>query len=246
MMKHLPLLGYDKIDPAPLGPLSYPQPNAPLDGTWLDLTQFDATWLDLTRLIPPYWLPSLGKYLWWQKNGLAHEGKRERGHLLCSFLMSWDYFVVSVYPRTVCKCQEGTQGCPIYEPAASHHTHPQRTQWAEKIREIATLVCNFMKCLGWSMQLLLIILLKNLWKSAILLKHTFCQSKINVVLWYFPHFFAQYATHWKTRRGGSRLVRNRAKWSRTCPWSSTLQIHEFFLNGSLLAMNDRNYEVYTI
>ena len=80
-------------------------------------------------------------------------------------------------------------------------------------------------------------------KSAILLKHTFCQSKINVVLWYFPHFFAQYATHWKTRRGGSRLVRNRAKWSRTCPWSSTLQIHEFFLNGSLLAMNDRNYKV---
>ena len=121
-----------------------------LDSTWRNLTRLDSTWRNLTRLIPPYWLPSLGKYLWWQKNGLAHEGKRERGHLLCSFLMSWDYFVVSVYPRTVCKCQEGTQGCPIYEPAASHHTHPQRTQWAkiyEKIREIATLVCNFMNAI---------------------------------------------------------------------------------------------------
>ena len=32
---------------------------------------------------------------------------RGGGHLLCSFLMSLkkNYFVVSVYPRTVCKCQ---------------------------------------------------------------------------------------------------------------------------------------------
>ena len=83
--------------------------------------------------------------LFWQE-------EERGGHLLCWFVMSLqkNYFVVSVYPRTVCKCQEGTQGCPIYEPAASHHTHPQRTQWAkiyEKIREIATLVCNFMNAI---------------------------------------------------------------------------------------------------
>ena len=50
-----------------------------LDSTWRNLTRLDSTWRNLTRLIPPYWLPSLSKYLWWQKNGLAHEGKRERG-----------------------------------------------------------------------------------------------------------------------------------------------------------------------
>ena len=99
-----------------------------LDSIWRNLTQLDVTWLDLYPLIDcPPWVSTYDD----KKNGLAHEGKRERGHLLCSFLMSWDYFVVSVYPRTVCKCQEGTQGCPIYEPAASHHTHPQRTQWAK-------------------------------------------------------------------------------------------------------------------